>query len=50
MSAFNIEEYLNSLPDNIEVIDVSYKGLTYLPDLSRFKQFKKRYKDIINIF
>ena len=35
---FNIEDYINSLPlDTIE-IDVSGKGLTVLPDLTRFKQ------------
>lgn len=37
MSAFNIEEYLNSLPDDVEEINVSERRLTYLPDLSRFK-------------
>ena len=36
----NIEEYLNSLPLNITKIYVSRRGLTYLPDLSRFKQLK----------
>ena len=41
MSAFNIEAYLNSLPDDIEEIDVTYRELTYLPDLSRFKKLKK---------
>jgi len=35
---FNIEKYLNSLPLDTTEIDVSGKGLTYLPDLSRFKQ------------
>ena len=35
---FNIENYLNSLPLDTTNIDVSGKGLTYLPDLSRFKQ------------
>ena len=35
---FNIEEFLNSLPLDTTEIDVSGKGLTYLPDLSRFKQ------------
>ena len=34
----NIEDYLNSLPLDITKIDVSSRGLTYLPDLSRFKQ------------
>jgi hypothetical protein len=31
-----IEEYLNSLPDNIEEINLSFKSLKILPDLSRF--------------
>ena len=35
---FNIEDYINSLPLDITEIDVSRRGLTYLPDLSRFKQ------------
>ena len=34
----NIEDYLNSLPLDITKIDVSSRGLTYLPDLSRFKE------------
>lgn len=38
---FNIEVYLNSLSEDTEVIDVSYKNLTYLPDLSRFKNLKE---------
>ena len=38
---FNIEEYLNSLPLDTTEIIVSNKGLTYLPDLSRFKQLTK---------
>lgn len=37
---FNIENYLNSLPDNTEIIDVSNKDITYIPDLSRFKNLK----------
>ena len=37
---FNIEDYINSLPLSTCLIDVSYKGLTYLPDLSRFKQLR----------
>jgi len=40
MTEFNIEEYLNSLPDDVESIDVSHKNLTYLPDLSRFKNLE----------
>jgi len=35
---FNIEDYINSLPLDTTSIDVIHKGLTYLPDLSRFKQ------------
>lgn len=37
---FNIENYLNSLSENIEKIDVSEKNLTYLPHLLRFKKLK----------
>lgn len=33
---FNIEEYLNNLPDTTTEINVSSRNLTYLPDLSRF--------------
>ncbi len=33
---FDIETYLNSLPDTEKVIDVSNKNLTYLPSLKRF--------------
>ena len=40
---FDIEDYLNSLPLDTNCIDVSYKGLTYLPDLSRFKKLKRLY-------
>ena len=40
MTEFNIEDYLNSLPDDIETIDVSYKDLTYLPSLKRFYKLK----------
>jgi hypothetical protein len=36
MSAFNIEEYLNSLPENTETINVSNKNLTYIPSLKQF--------------
>ena len=36
-SAFNIEEYINSLPLDTTEINISNKGLTYFPDLSRFK-------------
>ena len=36
-SAFNIEEYINSLPLDTTEINISNKGLTYLPDLTIFK-------------
>jgi Leucine-rich repeat (LRR) protein len=38
--SFKIEEYLNSLPLDIEHIDVSNRGLTYLPNLQRFTNLK----------
>ena len=41
--SFNIETYLNSLPLDTTEIIVSNKGLTYLPDLSRFKQLTHLY-------
>jgi Leucine-rich repeat (LRR) protein len=34
--SFQIEEYLNGLPDDITSLKLSHKNLTYLPDLSRF--------------
>lgn len=37
---FDIEEYLNSLPEDTIKINVSHKNLTYLPDLSRFKKLQ----------
>jgi Leucine-rich repeat (LRR) protein len=40
MSTFNIEEYLNSLPDYITEIDISSKNLIYLPSLERFYNLK----------
>ena len=36
---FDIETYLNSLPEDIEEIDVSHKGITSL-DVTRFKNLK----------
>ena len=38
---FNIEEYINSLPLDTKTINVSFKKITYLPDLSRFKQLEQ---------
>jgi len=40
MAKFNVEEYLDSLPDDIETIDIMCKNLKYLPDLSRFKKLE----------
>lgn len=40
---FNIESYLNSLPDDIKSIDVSEHNLNYLPSLSRFKNLEILY-------
>ena len=48
----NIEDYLNSFPLYITKIDVSSRGLTYLPDLSRFKELihlNCSYNEITNI-
>ena len=38
---FNIETYLNSLPDDVEIIDLSYKNLTYIPSLKRFTKLRR---------
>ena len=43
MSEFNIEEYLDSLPVNTRKINVSFRNLSYLPDLSRFIFLEKLY-------
>ena len=40
MSSFNIEEYLNSLPEDIEIIDISHKDITYIPSLTRFTKLE----------
>ena len=37
----DIETYLNSLSDDILTLDISYKGITYLPDLTRFVKLEK---------
>jgi len=37
---YDIIKYLNSLPKNIEEINISNKELISLPDLSRFKNLK----------
>jgi len=38
-----IETYLNSLPEDILIIDISFKSLKSLPDLTRFKNLKELY-------
>jgi Leucine-rich repeat (LRR) protein len=38
--SFNIEEYLNSLDENITEIDVANENLTNLPELTRFKKLE----------
>ena len=43
MSEFNIEEYINSLPNDIEAIHISHKSLTYIPCLKRFHKLKSLY-------
>lgn len=40
---FNVEKYLNSLPDDINLIKINNKHITYLPDLSRFTKLEKLY-------
>jgi len=39
----SVEKYLDSLPDNVHMINVIFENLDYLPDLSRFKNLKKLY-------
>ena len=39
--SFNIEEYLNGLPADVTIINVSSKKLTYLPDLTRFRNLQE---------
>jgi Leucine-rich repeat (LRR) protein len=38
--SFDIETYLNSLPDDTKRINISGRNLTCLPDLSRFKELE----------
>jgi hypothetical protein len=40
MSTFDIETYLQSLPEDTEEIVVSFKNLTYIPELTRFRNIK----------
>ena len=37
---FNVNEYLDSLPDDTKIINVSNHNLNYLPDLTRFKSLR----------
>jgi hypothetical protein len=41
MTTFNIEEYLDSLPEDIKKLDLLSKGLTYIPSLERFKNLQE---------
>ena len=36
-----VETYLNSLPEDILTVDISCRGLTSFPDLTRFKKLTK---------
>ena len=40
METFNIEEYLNSLPHDVEEIRIYMRNLTYIPSLERFQNLK----------
>jgi hypothetical protein len=37
---FDIYTYINNLPDNIERLNLSFRELEYIPDLTRFKSLK----------
>ena len=41
MMTFDIEAYLNSLPEDIIEINISRRNLKILPDLSKFTNLKK---------
>ena len=43
MNTVDIDFYLDSLPIDIEEIDVSYKKINYLPNLSKFTKLKRLY-------
>ena len=40
MNKFNIENYLNSLPEDTTIINLFRKKINYLPDLSKFKKLE----------
>ena len=41
----DVYNYLNELPDNVEIINLSNKNLTFLPNLSRFNNLRQLYID-----
>ena len=43
VEAINIEEYLNSLPEDVIAINISNKKITYIPSLERFRKLKELY-------
>jgi hypothetical protein len=40
MTEFCIETYINNLPENTEIINITSKQIKYLPDVSRFKYLR----------
>jgi Leucine-rich repeat (LRR) protein len=40
MWEFDIDEYISSLPDDVETIQVIDKNVCHIPDLMRFKNLK----------
>ena len=38
---FNVQSFIDSLPDDTTCIDISNKQLTVIPDLSRFTKLKQ---------
>ena len=45
-----IETYLNSLSENISTLDISSKGITSLPDLTRFRATRILNADFISFY
>jgi len=43
MTTFNVENYLNSLFEGATTINLSDRGITYLPDMRRFKKLERLY-------
>uniref|UniRef100_A0A6C0ITD6 Leucine-rich repeat domain-containing protein n=1 Tax=viral metagenome TaxID=1070528 RepID=A0A6C0ITD6_9ZZZZ len=43
MTDFNIETYINSLPDTTTKLNLVSRNLIYLPDLSKFKNLQELY-------